>query len=114
MLNALRRDLLSRRPMPIRWSISQPQTDEHRVWVQCSHLAVSVNLWVLTLGTGQASRPASSALGACAEAAPDILWRRGFGVEIRRLTKYKQGEDGESLTQVANQEQEGGANLKKT
>ena len=25
------RDLLSRRPMPIRWSISQPQTDEHRV-----------------------------------------------------------------------------------
>jgi glutathione S-transferase len=32
MLNALRRDLLSRRPMPIRWSISQPQTDEHRVW----------------------------------------------------------------------------------
>src|SRR5215204_226300 len=49
MLNALRRDLLSRRPMPIRWSISQPQTDEHRVWVQCSHLTVSVSLWVLTL-----------------------------------------------------------------
>jgi uncharacterized membrane protein len=35
--------------MPIRWSISQPQTDEHRVWVQCSHLTVSVSLWVLTL-----------------------------------------------------------------
>src|SRR5215208_4239131 len=50
MLNVLRRDLLSRRPMPIRWSISQPQTDEHRVWVQCSHLTVSVSLWVLTLG----------------------------------------------------------------
>jgi hypothetical protein len=38
--------------MPIRWSISQPQTDEHRVWVQCSHLTVSVSLWVLTLGHG--------------------------------------------------------------
>jgi len=32
----------------------------------------------------------------CGEADPDILWRREFGVGIRRLTKYKQGEDGES------------------
>ena len=41
------------------------------------------------------------------------MWRRGFGVGIRWLTKYKQGEDGESPTQGANQK-ERGANLKKT
>ncbi len=35
--------------------------------------------------------PASSALRACGEADPDFLWHRGFGVGIRRLTKYKQG-----------------------
>src|SRR5918998_1472222 len=61
MLNALRRDLLSRRPMPIRWSISQPQTDEHRVWVQCSHLTVSVSLWVLPL---EPTESAAQLLGA--------------------------------------------------
>ena len=27
--------------------------DEHRVWVQCSHLMVSVSLWVLTLDSYQ-------------------------------------------------------------
>jgi DNA-binding protein HU-beta len=54
-----------------------------------------------------------SDLGACGEADPDILWRREFGVGIRRLTKYKQGEYGESPTQGADQEQ-GEANLKKT
>ena len=42
----------------------------------------------------QTCRPASSVLGAWGEADPDILWRRGFGVGIRRLTTYKQGEDG--------------------
>jgi hypothetical protein len=41
----------------------------------------------------------------CGKADPDILWRREFGVGIRRLTKYKQGEDGESPTQAADQEE---------
>jgi hypothetical protein len=27
------------------------RTDEHRVWAQCSHMTVSVSLWVLTLAT---------------------------------------------------------------
>ncbi len=58
--------------------------------------------------------PTSPALGACGEADPDILWRRGFGVGIRRLTTYKQGEDGESPAQGADQEEGGGAPLKKT
>ena len=53
----------------------------------------------------QACGTASSALEACGEADPDILWRRGFGVGIRRLTKYKQGEDGESPAQGADQEE---------
>ena len=59
-------------------------------------------------------RPASPALGVDREADPDILWHCGFGVEIRRLTKYKQGEDGESPAHGADQEEEGGAPLKKT
>lgn len=42
---------------------------------------------------------------ACGETDPDILWRGGFGVEIRRLTKYKHGEDGESPAQGADQEE---------
>jgi nucleoid DNA-binding protein len=37
-----------------------------------------------------------------------------LGVGIGRLTKYKQGEDDESPAQGADQEEEGGANLKKT
>jgi len=45
------------------------------------------------------------ALGACGEADPDILWRRGFGVGIRRLMKYKQEEDGESPAQGVDQEE---------
>jgi hypothetical protein len=44
---------------------------------------------------------------------PTSCGAAGFGVGIRRLTKYKQGEDGESPAQGADQE-EGGASLKKT